>query len=137
MHSHNNTTTYKDVDLRQSWSVISRSKWAILGLSLVASLLAALMVFAMAPIYGASVTILIESQQANIISIEEVYGLDTRSQQYYETQFEILNSRPLVEDVVEKLDLISHREFSFDDQSTGLELDWRSWLSFALAGRSE
>ena len=54
----------EDVDLRQYWSVISRNKWAILGLSGAASLLAALVVFAMTPIYQASVTILIESQQA-------------------------------------------------------------------------
>jgi len=71
----------QEVDLRQYWSVISRNKWPILGLSAAASLLAALLVFAMTPIYQASVTILIESEQANVVSIEEIYGLGTRNQQ--------------------------------------------------------
>ncbi len=100
----------QEVDLRQFWSVISRNKWAILGLSGAASLLAALLVFAMTPIYTASVTILIESQQANVVSIEEVYGLDTRNQQYYKTQFEILKSRPLVENVIDTLQLPKYPE---------------------------
>ena len=126
----------QEADLRQFWGVIGRSKWTILGLSGTATLLAALLVFAMTPNYEASATILIESQQANVVSIEEVYGLDTRNQQYYATQFEILKSRPLVEDVVKILDLISHPEFAPEDQGSRLALNWRAWLPFALAGQS-
>ncbi len=65
------------LDLRHYWNVINRKKWAILGLAVAVGLLAALIAFAMTPIYRASATILIESQQANVVSIEEVYGLDT------------------------------------------------------------
>jgi len=127
----------QEVDLRQYWSVISRNKWAILGLSGAASLLAALVVFAMTPIYQASVTVLIESQQANVVSIEEVYGLDTRNQQYYKTQFEILNSRPLVEDVINTLQLPKHAEYSVVENNSKLRLNWRDWVPFALAGQSK
>jgi succinoglycan biosynthesis transport protein ExoP len=137
VHSHIKTTSDEYVDPRRAWSIISRNTWAVLGLAGAASLFAALVVFAMTPIYEASVTILIESQQANVVSIEEVYELDTRSQQYYATQFEILNSRPLVEDVVETLELTSYPEFAPNDQSTRHELDWRAWISFVLPGQSE
>lgn len=125
------------VDLRQAWSVISRNKWAILGLSGAASLLAALLVFAMTPIYQASVTILIESQQANVVSIEEVYRLDTRNQQYYATQFEILNSRPLIENVINSLQLPNYPEYSVDENYLNFRLNWRNWMPFALAGQSK
>jgi len=127
----------QEFDARQYWSVISRNKWPILGLSGAASLLAALLVFAMTPIYQASVTILIESQQANVVSIEEVYGLDTRNQQYYKTQFEILNSRPLVENVINALQLAEYPEYSADENSQIFQLNWREWLPFALAGQSK
>ncbi len=72
----------EQVDLRFYWNVINRRKWAILGLAVAVGLLSALIAFAMTPIYRASATILIESQQANVVSIEEVYGLDTRSHVY-------------------------------------------------------
>ena len=70
------------LDLRHYWNVINRKKWAILGLAVAVGLLAALIAFAMTPIYRASATILIGSQQTNVVSIEEVYGLDTRSHVY-------------------------------------------------------
>lgn len=137
MQSYIKTTSDEDVDPRRAWNIISRNKWAILGLSSVASLLAALVVFAMTPIYQASVTILIESQQANVVSIEEVYGLDTRNQQYYKTQFEILNSRPLVENVIDALQLPRHAEYSVDENNSDFQLNWRDWIPFALAGQSK
>ena len=118
----------QEVDLRHYWSVISRNKWAILGLSGAASLLAALIVFAMTPIYQASATVLIESQQANVVSIEEVYGLDTRNQQYYETQFEILKSRPLVENVINALQLAKYSEYSVDENNSSFQRNWTDWL---------
>jgi uncharacterized protein involved in exopolysaccharide biosynthesis len=54
---------------------------------------------------------LIEAQAQNVVSIEDVYGVDTRTQQYFETQFEILKSRPLAEKVVRQLGLTTQREF--------------------------
>ncbi|MDH3273560.1 MAG: polysaccharide biosynthesis tyrosine autokinase [Gammaproteobacteria bacterium] len=119
------------LDLRHYWNVIDRKKWAILGLALAVTLLAALTAFAMTPVYRASATVLIESREANVVSIDEVYGLDTQAQQYYATQFEILDSRPLAEDVVAKLDLSSDPEFAADKRGKGFTLNWRAWLPFA------
>jgi len=115
-------------DMRQFWSVISRRKWVIFWLSGAASLLAAFAVFAMTPIYQASATILIESQQANVVSIEQVYGLDTRNLQYFKTQFEILKSRPLVEDVISALQLSKYREYNVAERSSSTMMNWRDWM---------
>src|SRR2546430_2486635 len=68
------------IDWRYRWNIINRRKWSIIGLALAVGLLTTLVVFAMTPIYRASATLLIESQAANVVSIEEVYGLDTRRQ---------------------------------------------------------
>ena len=120
------------LDLRHYWNVIDRKKWAILGLASGLALIASLIAFAMTPVYRASATILLESEQANVVSIEEVYGLDTKNQQYYLTQFEILNSPPVAKAVVEMLDLANHPRFTTEDQG----LSWRAWLPFAQAEQS-
>lgn len=123
----------QDTQLRQIWSVVSRSKWAILTLTGAATLIATLLLFAMTPMYTASVTILIESQQANVVSIEKVYGADTRNDEYYKTQFEILNSRPIVEDVVSSLQLTSNPAFKDKRKGSLFGLNLSEWMPFAIA----
>ena len=107
------------LDLRQLWNVIDRRKWLIGGGALAASILAAIAVTFMTPIYRATATILIESQNANVVSIEEVYGLDMGNQQYYETQFAILGSRPIAEAVVDRLNLEARPEIPTLDPNAG------------------
>ena len=93
------------IDLRRLWSIIDRRKWAIVAFALATSLIAAVAVSLVTPMYQATSTVLVESKQANVISIEEVYGLDMRDKQYYDTQFAILRSRPIAEAVVRDLNL--------------------------------
>ena len=118
-------------DIRQYWDVIWRKKLAITGLALAASLVAVLFVFAVTPVYKAEATILIESQQANVISIEEVYGVDSKNAQYYKTQFQILNSRPLVQSVINQLNLLDRSEYQADSTIVLSGLDWRTLLPFS------
>lgn len=117
-----------EIDLLQYLLVINRHKWGIIGLSFIVLLVTALILYSMQPIYRATATLLIESQQANVVSIEEVYGLDTRNSGYYATQFEILKSRELSEKVIEKLDLMSHPEFDGKQKSSRFNFSWRNWL---------
>ncbi len=100
-----------EIDLRQVWSAVSRRQWAILGAAAVVSMVAALILSTITPVYRASATLLIESDQKNIVSIDEVYGVDTGSEQYYETQFEILRSRSIAETVIDRLDLVNEPSF--------------------------
>lgn len=137
MYSTNKKNYDEDIDLRQTWSVISRNRWVILGFSGVATLVAAWVVITMTPTYTASATVLIESQQANVVSIEEVYAMDTRTQQYYETQFKIMNSRPLVERVIAGLELGAYPEFDPDRLDQGGLQKWASWIPFELPKQSD
>src|ERR1700732_3657856 len=113
-----------DIDLRHYWNIINRRKWSIIGLAVAVGLLTMLVVFAMTPVYRASATLLIESQAANVVSIQEVYGLDTRSQDYLATQSAIIAGRPIAEAVVDGLGLIQHPEFRPEHQSPLIDLDW-------------
>ena len=86
-------------------------KWRIIIFSILVTALAILVVLSLPSKYTARATLLIESKQANIISIEEFYGLDTKSQEYYLTQIEILKSDRVSEEVIRRLNLTSHPEF--------------------------
>jgi succinoglycan biosynthesis transport protein ExoP len=123
------------IDWRYRWNIINRRKWSIIGLALAVGLLTMLVVFAMTPIYRASATLLIESQAPKVVSIEEVYGLDTRSLDYLATQIEIMGGRPIAETVVDRLGLIEQREFRPEHQRPLIGFDWRSWLPFGMQKR--
>src|SRR5256885_4410340 len=124
------------IDWRYRWNIINRRKWSIIGLALAVGLLTTLVVFAMTPIYRASATLLIESQAANVVSIEEVYGLDTRNQDYLATQIAIMAGRPIAETVVDGLGLIEQPEFTPPHPQPLIGLDWRAPLSLRMPERA-
>lgn len=116
------------VDWRRIWNVVYGRKWAILSLALVVTLLTALVVYGMTPIYGATAIVHIESKPANVVSIEEVYGVDTRHQNYYNTQAEILRSRPIAAKVIEAVGAPSENT---PLEPRGFSFDWRALLPFS------
>lgn len=93
------------IDLTHYFRVINASKWRIVSLAGIVTLLVALVVLSMTPIYQATSSLLIESEETNIVSIEQVYGLDASKKEYFETQYEILKSRHIAEKVVDKINL--------------------------------
>jgi capsular exopolysaccharide synthesis family protein len=99
------------IDLRQYFTVIMRAKWRIISLAILTTILAVFVVLSMTPIYKSTATLLIESQQAKAIGIEEVYGINSGQKEYYLTQFEILKSRSIAERVFDQLDLANHPDF--------------------------
>lgn len=109
-----------EVDLLQLWNIIWRRKWSILSLMLVVMMVATLAVFVITPIYRAAATLLIEQKKVNVVSIEQVYGLDGSGNEYLQTQLELLKSRDLAERVVRKLDLVHHPEFDPRQQAEPL-----------------
>ncbi len=120
------------VDLEYYFRVLKRSIWSILGLAFIITLLATVIVFSITPKYTATATLLIQEEKANIVSIEEVYGLDSGRKEYLSTQFEILKSIQIAQRVIEKLNLISHPEFDPDQQDEGFNFadKIKAFLSF-------
>lgn len=99
------------IDLSHYFNIVNRNKWRILLLAFVVTLLATLIALTLTPLYKSTASLLIESEETNIVSIEQVYGLDSSKQEYFETQYEILKSRHIAEKVVDKLDLGNHPIF--------------------------
>ena len=91
--------------------MLNRHKWGILGLALAISLLVGLTTYSMAPIYSAEATLLVESKDAKVLSIEEVYGLESAGDEYFQTQYEILRSRSLVTKTIQEANLLEEPAF--------------------------
>ncbi|MEP5764903.1 MAG: polysaccharide biosynthesis tyrosine autokinase [Halieaceae bacterium] len=121
-----------EIDLRHYWRVIYQQRWNIVALAVAVSIVAALTVLAMRPVYRSTLTLMIESQEAKVLSIEEVYGLGGASKEYFLTQFEILKSRELAEQVVRKLDIGHHQDFDPEQQEPLLGFHWRDYSPFEL-----
>ncbi|MGZ5153042.1 MAG: GumC family protein, partial [Burkholderiales bacterium] len=93
------------------WRSIMKRKWAILGIAIVVSTLAAIAALNTTPIYHATATVLIEQNRAKIVSIEEVYSGGGNNREHFETQADLLGSRALAVKVIDKLNLTQHPEF--------------------------
>lgn len=94
-----------NIDFSQYIQIVRQYMWRIVSLAVLITILVALFVLSITPIYKSSATLLIESEQAKVLSIEEVYGLDSSRKEYFQTQYEILKSRQIAEKVVRKLGL--------------------------------
>ena len=102
----------EQLDLQHYLRILRKHKWPIVLFTAAVTGLAAYYAFTATPIYRATSTLLIEEQKANVVSIEELYGIDSENADYYETQFQLLGSRALAQRVVEKLNLWDDPELS-------------------------
>jgi capsular exopolysaccharide synthesis family protein len=127
------------IDPRQLWRTVRQSWRSILGLCFVVSLLTILWVMRIDPVYRASTTIMIESQEAKTVSIEEVYGLPAGIREYFLTQFEIIRNRDIAEMVADELDLWNNPHFAppkSDANEARFSLDLIGWISGLFASAS-
>jgi len=141
LHSNiNNYTVAPDedeIDLAAYFRILSIHKWSIIGFAIFTTLLTTLVVFSMDPVYEATLTILIESQEENIVSIEEVYGIPGAIDEYFETQNQILQSRYLAEKVIDALKIPMHPDYDPAQQEPGLLQTVISWFTVYFKGDKE
>lgn len=98
------------IDLMPLAKTIWRKKWGILSIVILTMLLASLVTMSINPTYRATATMQIDQQEAQVVSIEKIYGIND-SNEYLQTQFELLKSRALAERVVKELKLTTHKDF--------------------------
>ena len=101
------------IDIAKYISILSNSKWKILGFSLIVTLFTMVLSFVIEERYIATSKLLIEAEPAKAVSFQEVYGLDTNKKEYYLTQFEVIKSDSIAREVIRKLNLKEHKDFVF------------------------
>lgn len=63
--------------------------------------------FLQTPIYEGVARVMIERELPRVLNIQEVQAIDAGSQDFYQTQYEIIKSRPVLSKVIESLRLTS------------------------------
>lgn len=92
-------------DVEQYWRIIKRAKWSIIATTLCGLIIGGLIASSAVPMYRASVKILASPQQPSANNNEQAIS-SALVFLYYETQYEIINSRKIAETAVEKLGLV-------------------------------
>lgn len=93
----------REINFLFYWRALSKYKWPIVLFVALVTAAAFYLSHRATPVYSANATLLLESQRANIISIEDFVSTEQKSLDYYGTQFAILRSRALAERVVKEL----------------------------------
>lgn len=134
-----------EIDVRENLSLMLRTllkhKWSVIGLTAVVIVVAYFYIASMQPVYHSTATLLIEAQPASPVSIEKIVN-ERRDDGYYNTQYEILRSRDLAEQVIRRLSLDTHPEFNppkkEEDKEPLFTISWPDWLNIDwLKGKSE
>lgn len=97
---------YLDVVLRRKKVII-----AFFAIVLVTTLIGTLL---SEPVYKATAKLEISLENPKFVNFDQVVELETKSEEFYETQYLLLKSRALAQKVVEKLNLGEHPEFNPD-----------------------
>src|SRR5262249_58405879 len=84
------------------------------------------------PVFLATATLRIEKDEPHVLKFEQVIKEENPQQDYYQTQYKVLQSRALASRVIGVLGLDQHPEFEQADQSDGwlatIQSSIREWL---------
>jgi len=92
--------------------VLYKRRWTALTAFLIVVLSVCLYTFTATPIYEARVQILIEKENTNVVSFKEVFEQNQTTDDYYPTQYKILQSRALARRTLDALKLWDHAQFN-------------------------
>lgn len=114
-----------DVDVFDYLRVLHKRRWTAITAFLLVFGSVTLYTFTATPIYTATVQILIENENPNVVNFEEVYDQNKTSADYYQTQYRILQSRLLARRTLDAEGLWQHPIFAGAADSGGAF----KWLS--------
>ncbi|MDX8400530.1 MAG: polysaccharide biosynthesis tyrosine autokinase [Gallionellaceae bacterium] len=97
---------FAESDLLDYWLLIKKHRGQIFKLTLMVTLLSMLVVFQMTPVYRSTALLLIESSHSRVMTLKDMYGGRRESRDEFNSQVQILHSRPVAETVVRKLKLL-------------------------------
>jgi polysaccharide biosynthesis transport protein len=93
------------IDLTQYWRTLKRHKWSIALVTILFLLLGMIIAIKSTPIYQATAKIQADPIQPNATASDQ-YIMNSMVFLFYETQYEIIQSRKIAETVVDKLNLV-------------------------------
>lgn len=107
----NMNTTNAELDLGELIAIISKRFWLIVAFVLLGTIAAVFVNTMMRPMYEATVLLMINKEDAGKIDASP-YGSFMSEEDYYRTQYQLLESRSLLERVYEQMDLNQYEQFA-------------------------
>jgi succinoglycan biosynthesis transport protein ExoP len=113
-----------DVHLVDYVKVLYRRRWTATTAFLIVVASASVYTFTATPIYEARAQILIEKENANVVTFKEAFEQNQLTDDYYQTQYKILQSRALAKRTMDSMRLWNDPLFNppTDDSSTATKL---------------
>ena len=101
-----------EIDLRDYLDTLIRRKTAVLSVSLIVFVLAALYTFLATPQFKAKGTIRVSSQSSTVTKFDTLDPNALQTKEFQQTQVNLLQSNQLANRVIEKLDLMNNATFN-------------------------
>ena len=130
----------EEIQLRDFIDVIARRKWLIISILMFAFLSALIFSLTSTKIYETSAMIEVSQGTPQVTKFQEVMGTEGRIREFYDTQVELIQSRSMIDRVINKLNLMEHPvlvETLFADRSPGVVHGIKKFIKSLLPAYKE
>jgi len=94
------------IDLREYWEILVRRRWTVFTVIFFVVLATLLATFLATPIYRGSLLLQIDREEGKVLEYQNLMPEDSRdANEFYQTQYELLQSRSLARRVIDQLGL--------------------------------
>jgi polysaccharide biosynthesis transport protein len=100
------------IRLRASWRLIRKRRWTVISALIVVFLVVTAWTFKQKPVYEAKGLVEIEQESPDIVTVQELFQIESTTDDYIETQYRILQSDSLARNVIRQLNLDQRKEFN-------------------------
>jgi len=114
----------KNVNIEDYIRVCLKHQWTILTVFAIIVISVAIFSFTATPIYKGTTRIVIEKENPKVVSIQEVMSVDSSGIDYYQTQYKIIESRAVANDVIKRLNLEKNEKFNPGPGFVAEAWDW-------------
>ncbi len=94
--------SHPEVNFYDYLYILKKRRWVIVSAFLAVLTIGILFTYRARVLYKATTTILIERENPNIVDFKEVMAFDASTTDYYQTQYQMLESRSLIEGLIEE-----------------------------------
>jgi polysaccharide biosynthesis transport protein len=98
--------------LRASWRIVRKRRWSIVSALMTVFIIVVVWTLKQKPVYEAKGLLEIEQESPNIVSVQELFQIESVTDDYVETQYKILQSDTLARAVIRQLHLGQLKEFN-------------------------
>jgi polysaccharide biosynthesis transport protein len=101
----------KNINIHDYIRVILKHQWTILTVFVVIVVSVTIFSFTATPIYRATTRLIIEKENPKVVSFQEVMSVDSSGLDYYQTQYKIIESKAVANEVIKRLKLDANEDF--------------------------